>query len=165
MGFIINFKQLNIGPFIQIDVYKFTKRLYKAHVKNDSMRTIWFKSNQRLYLCFILCILHVLIIFTIHQTIYSFPNKWKPLLRNFSNVSCIIVKKSTLQLLSLTCILVCVNTASNNSFIIFGALVKSIGSIKSSVIRQKGESQNGCFKKTKHSKFSEKFFHQNLTDP
>ena len=26
----------------------------------------------------------------------------------------------------------------------------------SSVIRQKGESQNGCFKKTKHFKFSEK---------
>ena len=27
---------------------------------------------------------------------------------------------------------------------------------QSSVIRQKGESQNGCFKKTKHAKFSEK---------
>ena len=27
---------------------------------------------------------------------------------------------------------------------------------KSSLIRQKGESQNGCFKKTKHTKFSEK---------
>ena len=27
---------------------------------------------------------------------------------------------------------------------------------KSPVIRQKGESQNGCFKKTKHAKFSEK---------
>ena len=27
---------------------------------------------------------------------------------------------------------------------------------KSSVIRQKGESENGCFKKTKHAKFSEK---------
>ena len=27
---------------------------------------------------------------------------------------------------------------------------------KSSVIRQKGETQNGCFKKTKHVKFSEK---------
>ena len=26
----------------------------------------------------------------------------------------------------------------------------------SSVIRQRGESQNGCFKKTKHTKFSEK---------
>ena len=26
----------------------------------------------------------------------------------------------------------------------------------SSVIRQKGESQNGCFKKTKHANFSEK---------
>ena len=26
----------------------------------------------------------------------------------------------------------------------------------SSVIRQKGESQNGCFKKTKHAKFSTK---------
>ena len=26
----------------------------------------------------------------------------------------------------------------------------------SSVIRQKGESQNGCYKKTKHAKFSEK---------
>ena len=30
------------------------------------------------------------------------------------------------------------------------------GSHKSSVLRQKGESQNGCFKKTKHTKFSEK---------
>ena len=29
-------------------------------------------------------------------------------------------------------------------------------SLESSVIRQKGESQNGCFKKTKHAKFSEK---------
>ena len=28
--------------------------------------------------------------------------------------------------------------------------------LKSSVIRQKGESQNGCFKKTKHAKFFEK---------
>ena len=28
--------------------------------------------------------------------------------------------------------------------------------IVSSVIRQKGESQNGCFKKTKHAKFSKK---------
>ena len=28
--------------------------------------------------------------------------------------------------------------------------------INSSVMRQKGESQNGCFKKTKHVKFSEK---------
>ena len=28
--------------------------------------------------------------------------------------------------------------------------------VKSSVIRQKGESQNGCFKKTKHAKFSKK---------
>ena len=26
----------------------------------------------------------------------------------------------------------------------------------SSIISQKGESQNGCFKKTKHAKFSEK---------
>ena len=29
-------------------------------------------------------------------------------------------------------------------------------SLDSSVIRQKGKSQNGCFKKTKHAKFSEK---------
>ena len=28
--------------------------------------------------------------------------------------------------------------------------------VNSSVIRQKGESQNGCFKKAKHAKFSEK---------
>ena len=35
--------------------------------------------------------------------------------------------------------------------------------LSSSVIRQKGESQNGCFKKTKHAKFSEKVrFSQNL---
>ena len=31
-----------------------------------------------------------------------------------------------------------------------------IGNFKYSVIRQKGESQNGCFKKTNHVKFSEK---------
>ena len=30
------------------------------------------------------------------------------------------------------------------------------GRINSSVIRQKGESQNGCFKKAKHAKISEK---------
>ena len=30
--------------------------------------------------------------------------------------------------------------------------------INSSVIRQKGESQNGSFKKTKHAKFSEKMY-------
>ena len=29
-------------------------------------------------------------------------------------------------------------------------------SMNSLVIRQKGESQNGCFKKTKHAKISEK---------
>ena len=29
--------------------------------------------------------------------------------------------------------------------------------VKLSVIRQKGETQNGCFKKTKYAKFSEKF--------
>ena len=28
--------------------------------------------------------------------------------------------------------------------------------LNSSVIRQKDESQNGCYKKTKHAKFSEK---------
>ena len=31
-----------------------------------------------------------------------------------------------------------------------------IKSLKYSVIQQKGVSQNGCFKKTKHAKFSEK---------
>ena len=31
-----------------------------------------------------------------------------------------------------------------------------IQKIKSSVIRKKGESHNGCFKKTKHPKFFEK---------
>ena len=33
-----------------------------------------------------------------------------------------------------------------------------VGKLKTSllVIRQKGESQNGCLKKTKHAKFSEK---------
>ena len=33
---------------------------------------------------------------------------------------------------------------------------KSIKSVSLSVIQQKGESQNECFKKTKHTKFSEK---------
>ena len=33
---------------------------------------------------------------------------------------------------------------------------ESADALSSSVIRQKGESQNGCFKKTKHAKFSEK---------
>ena len=40
--------------------------------------------------------------------------------------------------------------------------IKYIPSNKSSVIRQKGESQNGCFKKTKHVKFSEK---TNISNP
>ena len=38
-------------------------------------------------------------------------------------------------------------------------LISTIGCMicyHSSVIRQKGESQNGCFKKTKHAKYSEK---------
>ena len=34
----------------------------------------------------------------------------------------------------------------------------SIPRVKSSVLRQKGEPQNGCFKKKNHSKFSEIFF-------
>ena len=34
-------------------------------------------------------------------------------------------------------------------------LLKTLLMVLSSVIRQKGESQNGCFKKTKHAKFSE----------
>ena len=33
---------------------------------------------------------------------------------------------------------------------------KIIGKNKSLVIRQKGESQNGCYKKIRHAKFSEK---------
>ena len=33
---------------------------------------------------------------------------------------------------------------------------RRLDTFKSSVIRQKGESQNGFFKKTKHAKFSEK---------
>ena len=33
---------------------------------------------------------------------------------------------------------------------------KIIGKNKSLEIRQKGESQNGCYKKTRHAKFSEK---------
>ena len=39
-----------------------------------------------------------------------------------------------------------------------GALVlaKKTTTSYASVIRQKGESENGCFKKTKHVKFSEK---------
>ena len=37
-----------------------------------------------------------------------------------------------------------------------GAVVIQIGSYISPVIRQKSESQNGCFKKTKHAKFFEK---------
>ena len=35
------------------------------------------------------------------------------------------------------------------------------GQLKLSVIKQKGESQNGCLKKTKHAKFSEKFHNVN----
>ena len=35
-------------------------------------------------------------------------------------------------------------------------VVKSLGRPITSVIRQQGESQNGCFKKTKHAKFSKK---------
>ena len=35
-------------------------------------------------------------------------------------------------------------------------ILGTIQMLLSSVIRQKGQSQNGCFKKTKHAKFSEK---------
>ena len=35
------------------------------------------------------------------------------------------------------------------------SFAKILPSLSLSVIRQKGESQNGCFKKTKHAKFSE----------
>ena len=49
--------------------------------------------------------------------------------------------------------------SSINSLISMEHLKKkkvSFLSFSSSIIRQKGESQNGCFKKTKHAKFSEK---------
>ena len=36
------------------------------------------------------------------------------------------------------------------------SFAKILPSLSLSVIRQKGESQNGCFKKTKHAEFSEK---------
>ena len=36
------------------------------------------------------------------------------------------------------------------------AAMSILAGLKSSVIRQKGESQNGCFKKAKHVKFSKK---------
>ena len=42
-------------------------------------------------------------------------------------------------------------------FVVSSIFLKWMGNkYKTSVIRQKGESQNGCFKKTKHAKFSEK---------
>ena len=34
--------------------------------------------------------------------------------------------------------------------------LKNLNNLKTSVIRQKDESQNGCFRKTKHAKFPEK---------
>ena len=43
-------------------------------------------------------------------------------------------------------------------FCILNFDVISITLYNSSVMRQKGESQNGCFKKTKHAKFSEEIF-------
>ena len=39
---------------------------------------------------------------------------------------------------------------------IFDQMVQKFFKKNSSVIRQKGESQNRCYKKTKHAKFSEK---------
>ena len=49
--------------------------------------------------------------------------------------------------------------SSNNLIIPCAAMwmriIRCITANKSSVIRQKGESQKGCFKKTKHAKFSE----------
>ena len=39
---------------------------------------------------------------------------------------------------------------------IFIILINAVRKINTSVIRQKGEAQNGCFKKRKQAKFSEK---------
>ena len=48
------------------------------------------------------------------------------------------------------------DTFSNESHLSSDSLFEYIYSDSSLVIRQKGKSQNGCFKETKHSKSSEK---------
>ena len=57
--------------------------IQKAPVKKDLIRTISFKSNQRLKFYIILSISHVLVIFMVYQTIHSFPNEWKLLPTKF----------------------------------------------------------------------------------
>ena len=48
---------------------------------------------------------------------------------------------------------------------ILAARLCSLDQDKSSVIRQKGESQNGCFKKTKHAKFYENYEKRTFLPP
>ena len=77
---------------------------YGAALKKGLMRTFLFKSNQRLKLYIIICILYVLIIFMIYQTVNSFPStckSWPTRLRNrFSYIS------EMFQVLFLMCTLI-----------------------------------------------------------
>ena len=80
------------------------ERSCKAPVKKGLMRNILFKSNQRLKLYIILCILHVLIIL-IYQTMHYFLYKCEPLPTKFFK-GFLCNSEDNIQLLSLMCILI-----------------------------------------------------------
>ena len=71
---------MNFIPFIEIHFHNF--EIMKRFKKN-LMTPILFKRNQGLKLYIILCIIHLLIIFIIYQSIHSFSNKWKVLTTKF----------------------------------------------------------------------------------
>ena len=80
-AWIITFKQLWHSRILSTSfryMYVNLERSYKAFVGKDLMRTILFESNQYLKLYVILCVLHILIMFMIYQSLHHFPNKWKP---------------------------------------------------------------------------------------
>ena len=72
----------NLIPFILITVYKF-ETIIQSSCKRDLMRSILFKSNQRLKFSNTLSMIHVLNIFIIYQTTHFFLDKCKPLSTTF----------------------------------------------------------------------------------
>ena len=80
-AWIITFKHLWHSRILSSSfkyMYVNLERSYEAFVGKDLMRTILFESNQHLKLYVILCVLHILIMFMIYQSLHHFPNKWKP---------------------------------------------------------------------------------------
>ena len=68
----------NLTSFIQIHVYKLGT-IIQSSCEEGFDEDHFLKSNQRLKLHIILCMLHFLIILMIYQSKHSFLNKCKPL--------------------------------------------------------------------------------------